>query len=79
MAFSDNFSVDGLGIKPDGPFYADLLFDYLNTTPYKWSSNQSRTQFFIEAFEYSPDELEEKLTVELEENNILVVMEKHEL
>ena len=72
MAFNDNLNnKDGLLIKPDGPFYADLLWDYLHTTVYKWESNHSRSLFLIEAFEHSPEELCDQLTSELHENGIM--------
>ena len=64
------YNQSGLEIKPDGPFYSDLLFDYLSTTPYKWKTNFNRTYFLIDDFEYSESELLQRLGEELETNNI---------
>ena len=64
------YNLTGLEIRPDGSFYADLLWDYLNTTTYKWRCNSYRTIFLIEDFEFSEQELLEKLQQELSEQEI---------
>lgn len=79
MSFTSNLNEkDGIIVKPDGPFYSDILLDYLGTTTYRWEHNHPRTLFFIEAFEFTPLELYEMLKNELETQNIQVEFKLNE-